>query len=248
MRPYQEFSGLAYQAAAVLFDSYIQAAARQAGGGAGPAARMDRRPGPASPAGCWDSCWLGRDGRRRPRPGSSSPKGPSEPRPSPPRSWGSIMTCGVLELGRGLDAEALVALQAAEPLARRLALPDLTSPGHGLRWSTPWCGRARPSAPRSSWPGSTARTANTERSASPLRRCGSPKMTPGPPSPSSPRSWPGQSVQLVILADQGVRARGGRQGRARRSGRRRSALDARSTPPNPTARDPVPAVFLPGPA
>ena len=56
---------------------------------------------------------------------------------------------GRLEQGRGRDAEALAAFQAAELLARRLATPHYLAPGPGLTRCTACCVSARPSAPDS---------------------------------------------------------------------------------------------------
>lgn len=80
---------------------------------------------------------------------------------------------GRLEQGRGRDAEALAAFQAAEQLARRLATPHYLGPGPGHTRCSPCCALTRSSAPDSSWPGLAIRTASTERSASPPPRCGS---------------------------------------------------------------------------
>jgi LuxR family transcriptional regulator, maltose regulon positive regulatory protein len=128
-RPYLEFTGLAYRAAAVLFHSYVQAAAdgRRA-------VDLARRHGwtgdPAFGVACGA---LGTSLAGQGRPDEAEPWVHEAERAitaqAQPAQYLAIRyDRGVLEQARGRDAAAVVAFEAVEPLARRLAAPHLIIP------------------------------------------------------------------------------------------------------------------------
>jgi LuxR family maltose regulon positive regulatory protein len=128
-RPYLEFIGLAYQAAAVLFHSYVRAAAlgRQA-------VELARQHGwtgdPAFGVACGA---LGTLLAGQGRPDEAEPWIQQAERTltaeaQPAQFLAIHYDRGVLEQARGRDAAALVAFEAVEPLARRLASSHLIIP------------------------------------------------------------------------------------------------------------------------
>jgi LuxR family transcriptional regulator, maltose regulon positive regulatory protein len=128
-RPYLEFTGLAYQAAAVLFQSYVRAAAlgRRA-------VELARRHGwtgdPAFGVACGA---LGTLLASQGRPDEAEPWLQEAERTltaetHPAQCLAIRYDRGVLEQARGRDAAALAAFQAVEPLAGRLASPHLIIP------------------------------------------------------------------------------------------------------------------------
>jgi LuxR family transcriptional regulator, maltose regulon positive regulatory protein len=128
-RPYLEFIGLAYQAAAVLFHSYVRAAAHGRR-----AVELAQRHGwtgdPAFGVACGA---LGTLLAGQGRPDEAEPWIQEAERAltaeaQPAQFLAIRYDRGVLEQARGRDAEALVAFEAVEPLARRLASPHLIIP------------------------------------------------------------------------------------------------------------------------
>jgi len=128
-RPYLEFTGLAYQAAAVLFDSYVQAAAssRQA-------VELARRHGWTGDPVFGVACGvLGTSLAGQGRPDEAEPWVQEAERTlraeARPAQYMAIRyDRGVLEQARGRDAAALAAFEAVEPLAQRLASSHLLIP------------------------------------------------------------------------------------------------------------------------
>jgi LuxR family transcriptional regulator, maltose regulon positive regulatory protein len=128
-RPYLEFTGLAYQAAAVLFDSYVQAAAssRQA-------VELARRHGWTGDPAFGVACGvLGTSLAGQGRPDEAEPWVQEAERTlraeARPAQYMAIRyDRGVLEQARGRDAAALAAFEAVEPLAQRLASSHLLIP------------------------------------------------------------------------------------------------------------------------
>jgi LuxR family transcriptional regulator, maltose regulon positive regulatory protein len=128
-RPYLEFIGLAYQAAAVLFHSYVRAAAHGRR-----AVELARRHGwtgdPAFGVACGA---LGTSLAGQGRPDEAEPWIHEAERTltaeaQPAQFLAIRYDRGVLEQARGRDAAALAAFEAVEPLARRLASPHLIIP------------------------------------------------------------------------------------------------------------------------
>jgi LuxR family transcriptional regulator, maltose regulon positive regulatory protein len=128
-RPYLEFIGLAYRAAAVLFHSYVRAAAHGRR-----AIELARRHGwtgdPAFGVACGA---LGTSLAGQGRPDEAEPWIQEAERTltaeaQPAQFLAIRYDRGVLEQARGRDAAALAAFEAVEPLARRLASPHLIIP------------------------------------------------------------------------------------------------------------------------
>ena len=128
-RPYLEFIGVAYQAAAVLFRSYVRAAAHGRR-----AIELARRHGwtgdPAFGVACGA---LGTLLAGQGRPDEAEPWIQEAERTltaeaQPAQFLAIRYDRGVLEQARGCDAAALAAFEAVEPLARRLASPHLIIP------------------------------------------------------------------------------------------------------------------------
>jgi LuxR family maltose regulon positive regulatory protein len=125
-RPFLEFTGLAYQAAAGLYQSFTWAAERGR-----QAIELARRHGWADePAAGLAYVILGAMLTWQMRPGEAGPWVERAERvlraeTEPGAVLGMRYTRGVLELARGREAEALAAFQAAERLSGRLAAPHM---------------------------------------------------------------------------------------------------------------------------
>jgi LuxR family transcriptional regulator, maltose regulon positive regulatory protein len=123
-RPFLEFTGLAYQAAAGIYQSFTRAAERGR-----QAIELARRHGWADePAAGLASVILGAMLAWQMRPGEAEPWVQRAERvlraeTEPAAVLGMHRARGVLELARGRDADALAAFQAAERLGGRLTAP-----------------------------------------------------------------------------------------------------------------------------
>jgi LuxR family maltose regulon positive regulatory protein len=222
-RPYLEFIGLAYQAAAVLFHSYVRAAAYSRR-----AVELARRHGwtgdPAFGVACGALGTLlagqGRPDEAEPWIQEAERSLTAEAQPA--QFLAIRYDRGVLEQARGRDAAALAAFEAVEPLARRLASPHLIIPRARaqLVHSLVRLGQTERAAQILAGLGGQDRERGEIRIAAATLRLAqrNPRaaLTELAPDPGQPRS-----CELGILAGHGVRAGGGRQGCARRSGRRR---------------------------
>ena len=128
-RPYLEFTGLAYQSAAVLFHSYVRAAAygRQA-------VELAQKHGWTGDLAFGVACGaLGTLLAGQGRPDEAEPWIQEAERTLtaealPAQCLSIRYDRGVLEQARGRDAAALSAFEAVEPLARRLATPHHVIP------------------------------------------------------------------------------------------------------------------------
>jgi LuxR family maltose regulon positive regulatory protein len=128
-RPYLEFTGLAYRAAAVLFHSYVQAAAdgRRA-------VELARRHGwtgdPAFGVACGavGTSLAGQGRADEAEPWIQEAERALTAEAQPAQYLAIRYDRGVLEQARGRDAAALAAFEAVQPLARRLAEPHLIIP------------------------------------------------------------------------------------------------------------------------
>jgi LuxR family maltose regulon positive regulatory protein len=128
-RPFLEFTGLAHQAAVEMFASYARAAERSR-----QAIELAERHGWASDPAAGTACmalgtiltWQGRLDEAEPWVQRAEHTLTADAQPV----TGHVIHYlrGLLELARGRDADALVALRGAEPLARRLAAPHYTIP------------------------------------------------------------------------------------------------------------------------
>jgi LuxR family transcriptional regulator, maltose regulon positive regulatory protein len=128
-RPYLEFIGLAYQAAAVLFHSYVQAAA--CGGRAVELARRHGWTGTPSfgvACGALGTSLAGQGRADEAEPWIQQAERTLTAEALPAQFLAIRYDRGVLEQARGRDAAALAAFEAVEPLARRLASPHLIVP------------------------------------------------------------------------------------------------------------------------
>jgi LuxR family transcriptional regulator, maltose regulon positive regulatory protein len=128
-RPYLEFIGLAYQAAAVLFHSYVRAAAHGMR-----AVELARRHGwtgdPAFGVACGalGTSLAGQGRADEAEPWIQQAERTLTAEAQPAQFLAIRYDRGVLEQARGRDAAALAAFEAVEPLARRLASPHLVIP------------------------------------------------------------------------------------------------------------------------
>jgi LuxR family transcriptional regulator, maltose regulon positive regulatory protein len=128
-RPFLEFMGLAHLAAVEMFRSYARAAERSR-----QAIELAERHGWASDPAAGTAymalgtilTWQGRLAEAEPWVQRAERTLTAGAQPATGHVIRYIR--GLLELARGRDAEALVTLQAAEPLARRLAAPHYTVP------------------------------------------------------------------------------------------------------------------------
>ncbi|HEY6312294.1 MAG TPA: NAD(P)-binding domain-containing protein [Streptosporangiaceae bacterium] len=128
-RPFLEFTGLAHLAAVEMFRSYARAAERGR-----QALELAERHGWASDPAAGTACmvlatirtWQGRLDEAEPWVQRAERTLAADAQPA----TGHVICYirGLLELARGRDADALAALRAAEPLARRLAAPHYTVP------------------------------------------------------------------------------------------------------------------------
>ena len=225
-RPFLEVSGLAHQAATEGYRSFARAEEYSMS-----AIELAERHGwtdePAAGIAYWfrGTRWPGRGGWRRQAPGSSAPSACSEPKPSPRRYRGSQYVRGLLELGRGRNADALAAFQAVERLAGGLATPQYLLP-----------------AARALLVHALVRLGETERAeqalagfgdqdrAGDLHRRRGAAARPARPARRAGRARPGpgrlRAAAVADLADYGFPAGGDRPGGARRRGRRRSGPGA----------------------
>ena len=176
-RPFLEFTGLAYQAAAEIYRSAGRAAERSR-----QAIELARRHGwTEDPAAGIAYLTFGSVlvGQGRPEEAEAwvqrAERTVTERSGARGRRWRSSTSAGVLELGRGRDADALAAFRAAERLAGRLAAPHLllARARAMLLHILPRLGDTE--APSESWPASGVKNANAERYALPQPRCGSPR-------------------------------------------------------------------------
>jgi LuxR family maltose regulon positive regulatory protein len=133
-RPFLEFTGLAYQAAAGIYQSFTRAAER-----GGQAVELAERHGWAEEqAAGLAYVMLGAMLAWQMRPGEAESWVQRAERvlraePEPAAVLGMHRARGVLELARGRDADALAAFQAAERLGGRLTAPHmLLTPGRAL--------------------------------------------------------------------------------------------------------------------
>jgi LuxR family transcriptional regulator, maltose regulon positive regulatory protein len=129
-RPYLEFTGLAYQAAAELYRSFTRAAdhSRQA-------VELAQRHGWSNDPACGVACMvLGTVLTRRRQLDEAefwvqrAERTLTAEAAQPAMSAGIRYVRGMLDQARNRDADALAAFQAAEPLARRLAAPHYLIP------------------------------------------------------------------------------------------------------------------------
>ena len=128
-RPFLEFTGLAHLAPVEMFRSYSRAAERSRH-----AIELAERHGWASDPAAGTACmalgtmltWQGRLDEAEPWVQRAERTLTAEAQPATGHVIRYIR--GLLELARGRDADALAALRAAEPLARRLAAPHYTVP------------------------------------------------------------------------------------------------------------------------
>ena len=128
-RPFLEFTGLAHLAPVEMFWSYARAAERGR-----QAIELAERHGWANDPAAGTACmalgtmltWQGRLDEAEPWVQRAERILTAEAQPS----TGHVIRYlrGLLELARGRDADALAALRAVEPLARRLAAPDFALP------------------------------------------------------------------------------------------------------------------------
>ena len=189
-RPYLEFTGLAHQASVELYRSFARAAerSRQAIELAGRHGWTDEPP--AGIAYMMLAAVLVWQGRLEEAEGwiqraERTVRADAEPA----AGLAVYYVRGLLELARGRDADALAAFRAAERLAGLLAAPHLlVMRTRALRLHA-LVRLGDTSAPSAPSPNSATRTAKAGRSASPWRRCGSPRTTRTRRPPRSRRSW-----------------------------------------------------------
>ncbi len=129
-RPYLEFTGLAYQAAAEVYQSFTRAAERGR-----QAVELAQRHGWTDDQAFGVACMvLGTVLTRRGQPDEAelwvqrAERTLTAEAAQPAMSAGIRYVRGMLDQARNRDAEALAAFQAAEPLARRLAPPHYLIP------------------------------------------------------------------------------------------------------------------------
>jgi LuxR family transcriptional regulator, maltose regulon positive regulatory protein len=128
-RPYLEFIGLAYEAAAVLFHSYVRATVRGSR-----AVELARQHGWTSdPAfgvacGALGTALAGQGRADEAEPWIQEAERTLTAEAQPAQFLAIRYDRGVLEQARGRDAAALAAFETVEPLARRLASPHLVIP------------------------------------------------------------------------------------------------------------------------
>ncbi len=128
-RPFLEFTGLAHLAPVEMFRSYSRAAERSR-----QAIEVAERHGWAADPAAGTACmalgamltWQGRLDEAEPWVQRAERTLTAEAQPATGHVIRYIR--GLLELARGRDADALAALRAADPLARRLAAPHYTVP------------------------------------------------------------------------------------------------------------------------
>jgi LuxR family maltose regulon positive regulatory protein len=128
-RPFLEFTGVAHLAAVEMFASYARAAERSR-----QAIELAERHGWGSDPAVGTACmvlgtmltWQGRLDEAEPWVQRAEHTLTADAQPA----TGHVLCYlrGLLEVARGRDADALAALRAAEPLARRLAAPHYTVP------------------------------------------------------------------------------------------------------------------------
>ena len=211
-RPYLEFSGLAYQAATGLDGSFGRAldCARHT-------IELAERHGwtddPAAGVAC---VLLGAVLNWQGRPEEAEPwvqraEATLRVEAEPAAVVGLYIVRGELELARNHDAEALAALEAAERLVRRLGLPLRTVPPSRALLLQALVRLDETERAKQFLTSLNDEDRERGRSASPLRNCGSPKVTHTARWLSLRRSWPspvssaGQTGCLAYVLEATIR-------------------------------------------